>query len=273
MNNTRVYIILVYIILISMFTLGLARAGEMSRDDLKKALEKNPDLLMDTLKQNKKALFEIVNEAAQEEQARREKEAAEAQKKEYEESFKNPKVPTIDSSTHIRGNKSALFTLVEYSDFQCPYCNRGFQNVETLRKKYGAKLRFIYKHHPLPFHPNAMPAACYFEAAALQSLEKAWLFHDKMFQNQDKLSEDYYKATAKELGLDVARMVKDADSQSIKDKIAADIAEAKKFGFEGTPGFLLNGIPVRGAYPVENFDAIITRLESSKAVKTHETVH
>src|SRR5438067_1171444 len=88
-----------------------------------------------------------------------------------------------------------------------------------------------------------------YPAAAIQSPEKAWRFHDLLFENQDKLGTAFFKKTAKDLGLDAERCEKDADSQPVKDRIAADMAEAGKFGFNGTPGFLLNGIPVNGAYP------------------------
>ena len=232
-----------------------------TKDEIKTILQKNPDILLDVLKENKKALFTIINQAAQEEQAQRQKDEEEAEKRSFEEAFKNPLKPEITAKTRIRGNKDAKLTVVEYSDFQCPYCTRGYQTVEALRKKYGANLRFVYKNLPLPFHAQAMPAAQYFEAAALQSPEKAWLFHDKLFENQGLLSEAFYKETAKTLGLDVARLENDAKGQAVKDKIAADMQEAKTMGFTGTPGFLVNGIPVKGAYPIEFFDTIIARLE------------
>ena len=238
-----------------------AKTKEISRDELKKALDANPDILIDVLKNNKNALFEIVNQAAQEEQARRQQEEEAAEKKEFEESFKSPKTPEINAKTRVRGDAKAKFTLVEYSDFQCPYCGKGFQIMEALRKKYGADIRFIFKNMPLPFHPLAMPAAQYLEAVAMQSSEKAWVFHDKLFQNQDKLSETFYKDTAKALGLNVKKLETDAKSQAVKDRIETDIKEAKNFGFNGTPGFLLNGIPVRGAYPVEFFESIMQRLD------------
>lgn len=237
-----------------------AQAKELSKEEVKKVLDQNPDLILDVLRGNKKAFFEVVNQAAQEEQARRQKDEEEKEKQDLENSFKNPKAPDISGKTRVRGDKNAKITLVEYSDFQCPYCARGYRTVEALRKKYGSNLRFIYKNLPLPFHPHAMPAAQYLEAAALQSPEKAWAFHDKLFENQDKLGEDFYKSTAKELGLNVKKLEEDAKGQAVKDRIEADMQEAKRFGFSGTPGFLLNGVPVRGAYPVEHFDSIIQRI-------------
>jgi predicted DsbA family dithiol-disulfide isomerase len=109
-----------------------------------------------------------------------------------------------------------------------------------------------------------MPAAQYFEAAALQSREKAWQFHDRLFQEQEKLSPDFFKQVAKELGLDVARLEKDAASPAIAERIKADIAEAERFGIQGTPGYIIDGVPLRGAYPINYFEEIIRQVETSR---------
>ncbi|MFA6004845.1 MAG: thioredoxin domain-containing protein [Elusimicrobiota bacterium] len=240
------------------------QAAGLSKEELKKALSDNPDIVLDVLRQNKKAFFEVVTQAAQEEQGRRQKEEEDKQRKEMEDAIKNPLQPAVADKTRVRGNRKAKYTLIEYSDFQCPYCSRGYNTVETLRKKYGEDLRVVFKHLPLPFHDKAMPAAQWMEAISLQSPEKAWAFHDKMFENQDKLGEQFFKDTAKGLGLDMSRLDKDAASSAVKEKIEADMKEAKDFGFTGTPGFLLNGIPVRGAYPPDYFDGLIQKIEASK---------
>lgn len=243
-----------------------AKDKEKASDDaFKKEVEAHPQVLLDFIKEHRKDVFEIVSQAAQEENERRRKEEEEQEKKDFDESFKNPKKPALPDVSRMRGNKDAKYTLVEYSDFQCPYCGRGYQTVEALRKKYGSDLRFVFKDLPLPMHPQAMPAAKYYEAAALQSPEKAWAFHDKLFQNQQQLSPEFLKKTAKELGLDVKKLEEDAASQKVTDKINADMDEAHSYGFSGTPGFLLNGIPVRGAYPTDYFDMIIQRLNGPGA--------
>lgn len=243
-----------------------APARAVSKDELKRVFDKNPELILDVIKSNKKAVFEIISQAAQEEQMRRYKDEQEREKKDFEESFKSPKSPDL-SKARFRGSKDASLTLVEYSDFQCPYCARGFRTVEALRKKHGEKLRFVFKHLPLAMHPQAMPAAQYMEAAALQSEEKAWSFHDRCFENQDKLGDEFFEKTAKELGLNWKKLKADAQTKEVKARIDADVEEAGKFGFSGTPAFLLNGIPVRGAFPLEHFDSIISRLESQSAKK------
>jgi protein-disulfide isomerase len=250
---------------IAILTCTAAQAGDLTGDELANALRKNPDVLIDAIKANKKAIFDIMNQAAGEEQARMQKEATEAAQKAYEDSFTNPLKPAIDAKTRIRGTINARYTLVEYADFQCPYCGASYKTVDELRKKYGNNLRFIFKNLPLPFHPQAMPAAQWFEGVALQSPEKAWKFHDILFENQDKLAVDFFRKTASDLGINVKKCERDAASQAVKDRIAADVDEAQKFGFDGTPGFLLNGVPVKGAYPIAYFEDVIKKLDASKA--------
>ena len=182
----------------------------------------------------------------------------EAQAKEFE----SPKNPLIRPDESIRGTKGAPLVLVEYSDFECPYCTRGLNTVQALLKKYDGKLQFIYKHLPLDFHPNAMLASQYYEAVRMQNEEKAFKFHDEIFRKQRQLKkgEKFLKPLAKGLGVDMGRLAKDIKSDKVKKRIQQDIEEAAKFGFQGTPGFLINGISVRGAYPPEHFDKIIAKL-------------
>jgi len=235
-------------------------AHRISREELEQALNDYPDVLMSALlKVDKAAFFKLVIDS------QNAYKAAE-QERELAEALKNPYSPKIDDKTRIRGDKNAPITLVEYSDFECPYCGQGYQIVEQLKDKYGAKMRFIYKHMPLVnLHPQAMPAARWQEAVALQSPEKAWLFHDKMFENQAKLgdaktADAFFHQTVKDLGLDDKKAEKDAASKAVQDKIDADVKEAEAFGFTGTPGFLVNGVAVRGAYPPAYFDMIIGKL-------------
>ena len=106
-----------------------------------------------------------------------------------------------------RGNKDAPITLVEYSDFQCPYCSRGYKTVLSLLDKYKDKIRFVYKHLPLSFHPQAMITSQYYEALRLQSAEKAFKFHDKVYDEQKKLEngESFLKEVAKSVGADMGK--------------------------------------------------------------------
>lgn len=249
----------------ALLLLPVFAAAEISRDELKKALDKNPDLIIDALKTNKRALLQIVEEAAREEQLRRQQEEEEREKKDFEAAFANPLKPTISDKNLSRGPKKAPITIVEWSDFECGYCARAYNTLRELKKKHGEGLRVVYKHMPLGFHAKAMPSALWVQAATLQSQEKAWKLHDALFENQDKLGEEFWTKAAKDAGLDVEKLKKDASSEAVKAQVEADINEAKKFGFSGTPGFLVNGVPVRGAYPIEHFELIIERLKSKKS--------
>ena len=152
--------------------------------------------------------------------------------------------------------------MVEYSDFECGYCARGLDTVQALLKKYDGKIQFIYKHLPLSFHRNAMVASKYYEGVRLQSEEKAFKFHDEIFRNQGKLKngEPFLKSLAKKLKVNMAKLAKDIKSAKIEARIREDMTEAAKFGFRGTPGFLINGISISGAVPPTHFDNIIDKM-------------
>jgi protein-disulfide isomerase len=234
-----------------------------SADALKKKIEENPEILFNAIEKHPAKFMDVVNKAVS--SARRKQAENEQQKmeKQREDEFKNPKKPKIDEKRAILGPKNAPIVIVEYSDFECPYCSRGYKSIKAVKKKYGDKVRFIYKHLPLDFHKLAMPAAKYFEAIALQSTEKAYKFHDELYENRSKLlaeKEGYLKKLAKKVGANMTKLAKDVESEEVKKRIEDDLAEARKFEFSGTPGFLINGISLRGAYPPSEFEKIIEKI-------------
>lgn len=236
---------------------------------IKKTLEDNPDIVFDVIKKNPGKFFKVLREAQQAAMVEMQKDEEANESKNLEEEFKNPKQPKIDEKRAILGSASAPITVVEYSDFQCPFCTRGYMVVKEVKEKYGDKVRFIYKHLPLTDkHPEAMPAAQYFEAIALQSKEKAYKFHDIIFENQTKLNSDgskFLDSIVKQVGADLAKVKKDMKSDVVAKNIQDDMEEARKFEFNGTPGFLVNGVSVKGAYPIQHFQKIIDRHLSGKA--------
>jgi protein-disulfide isomerase len=243
--------------------LVMAVSCTTSKEDIKKMLKENPDIITESIKANPAKFIEALNEAVKSAQEGEGKRREEDEKKQLEASFNNPLMAEIRSDESFRGDKNAPITLIEYSDFECPFCSRGFNTVMELMEKYKGKIRFAYKHLPLSFHPQAMPASQYYEAIRIQSEDKAWKFHDAIYKNQRKLQngEAFLKAEAKALGVDMNRLAKDVKSEVVQSRIDADMAEAAKFGFQGTPGFLLNGIPVKGAYPASHFDGLIEELK------------
>lgn len=241
---------------------ALVFAGCTSKQQIEKAMEDNPEILFNAIKKNPKKFVEVVNEAVRKAQETAHEDEAKEEQTRVEEEFKNPKKPVIDDNRAIFGTKAAPVTIVEYSDFQCPYCSRGYNTVKEVEKMYGDKVRVIFKHLPLDFHPMAMPAAKYFEAVAMQDRKKADKFHDEVFSNQTQLNQEgekFLKATVKKVGANLAKVEKDMNSEAVAKQIKADMDEAKKFEFSGTPGFLINGISLRGAYPAPEFKKIIDR--------------
>lgn len=236
--------------------------GCTGKQQIEKAIEENPDIVFNAIKKNPKKFVEVVNEAVRTAQEGSRDDEAKEEAKRLEEEFKNPKQAVVEDGRVIFGPKDAPITIIEYSDFQCPYCVRGYQTVKEVQKMYGDKLRIVFKHLPLDFHPLAMPAAKYFEAIAMQDPKKAEKFHDEIFNDQKGLNQDgekFLKNAAKKVGADLKKVEKDLNSETVTKRIAADMEEAKKFEFSGTPGFLINGVSLKGAYPPPEFKKIIDR--------------
>ncbi len=159
----------------------------------------------------------------------------------------------------VTGSSGAKVTIIEFSDYQCPYCSRVEPTIEKIKHTYGKDVRVAFKHSPLPFHPNAAPAARAALAAQEQSVEKFWQFHEKLFQNQDKLDEQHFVQFAQEVGLNVEKFKNDLGQNKAKydAQIEADKGEAARFAANGTPHFFINGRKLAGAQPFENFQKII----------------
>ena len=246
-----------------LMTVLLMAVACTTKEDLKKMMKENPDIITEAIKANPDKFIDALNSAVKATQEGQGKKREDEEKKALEESFNSPLQAEIRSDESFRGEKDAPITLIEYSDFECPFCSRGFNTVMELMNKYKGKIRFAYKHLPLSFHPQAMPAAQYYEAIRLQSPEKAWQFHDAIYKNQRALQngEKFLKEEAKKLKVDMDKLAKDVKSEAVQKRIDQDMAEAAKFGFQGTPGFLLNGVPVKGAYPAQHFDDLITELK------------
>jgi protein-disulfide isomerase len=248
---------------ISFLAFVLLASACTTKDDLKKMIKENPEIITEAIEANPSQFIEALNKAVKVAQEGEGKRRQDEEKKALEDSYNNPIQPNLRADESFRGNKDAPITLVEYSDFECPFCSRGFNTVMELMDKYEGKIRFVYKHLPLSFHPQAMPASQYFEAIRLQNPAKAWEFHDRIYKDQRKLQngEAWLKSIAKELKVDLAKLAIDVKSEAVQKRIDEDMAEAAKFGFQGTPGFVINGIPVKGAYPINHFEGIVEELK------------
>jgi protein-disulfide isomerase len=166
------------------------------------------------------------------------------------------KVP-IGSSPAL-GSPNALVTIVEFSDFQCPFCGRVEPTLKSLRDKYGDKLRIVWKNEPLPFHNRAEPAAeVAMEARALKGDKGFWDIHDKLFEAQKDLSDDVLVKVAGEVGVSAEKAKKAMTDHTHKKEIDADADVGEDFQANGTPHFFIDGRRLVGAQPEEKFAKII----------------
>lgn len=189
-------------------------------------------------------------------QAHFQKRQQRAAETELEEQFKNPVKIDIGASP-VKGPKDAKVTIIEFSDFECPFCKRGNDTMAEVAKLYPKDVKIVFKNLPLPGHANAEPAAK--AALAANNQGKFWEFQDALFNNQRNLNDAKYVEIATELKLDLEKFNKDRASAEIAAQVAADAEIAKKHGITGTPAFFVNGVAVKGAYPVGHFKMIIDR--------------
>ena len=155
----------------------------------------------------------------------------------------------------VRGPAHAKVTIVEFSDFQCPYCAAAAGKMTALMAKYPNDVRLVFKQFPLDIHGQAQMAAQASLAAAKQ--DKFWELHDKMFANFRRLNRDNVITWAKDLGLDMPRFLKDMDSAEVKARVTTEIQEGVYAGVAGTPTLFINGKKYNGAVEVERLSPII----------------
>ncbi len=155
----------------------------------------------------------------------------------------------------VKGGENAKVTIVEWSDFQCPYCKRVTPTLEQIHETYGDQVRVVFRHLPLSIHPKAPAAHAAAEAAHQQG--KFWEMHDKIFANQRELSAEKFVEYATELDLDVDRFKKDVVSSDVKKQVDGDSGAAATLGITGTPAFFVNGRYLSGAQPFASFKRLI----------------
>ncbi len=180
--------------------------------------------------------------------------------------FKKPKsnIQVEVGQAPYSGSENAKVTIVEFSDFQCPFCGRGAKTVDEVKKKYGNKVRVAFKHFPLPMHKEAGPASeasmCVWEL----NKDKFWKLHDVLFANQDKLDNENLVKHAKSVGVDEKKFKECYDSKKYAEFVKKDQAYGEKLGVRSTPTFFINGQLLSGALPLEAFSEVIDEELSAK---------
>jgi protein-disulfide isomerase len=231
---------------------------EIIKEQVLKTIRENPEVVMDILKDKNIEVLQIVEKGS--------RDLAEKKREErLQLDLANPKKPKIDMTRPVFGDPHAPITIVEYSDFQCFYCGKAARIVQDLGVKYPQKIRVFFKH--MPFHEMSGIEAMYFEAIARQSVENAWKFHDIAFDRREEILKDKERALQEIvnlLGVDDVKLKKDLDSKELADLLSEDSKEARSFGFDATPSFLINGVSLVGAVPLEEFEKVIRLVEEKK---------
>jgi protein-disulfide isomerase len=172
-------------------------------------------------------------------------------------------LPVREDRDHIRGPKKAPVTLLEYGDFECPYCGQAYPVVEAVRQHMGKDLRFVYRHFPLVnAHPHAEAAAEAAEAAGAQ--HKFWEMHDMLFEHQDALEDRDLLAYAHALGLEIARFVAEVGAGIHAPRVREDFMSGVRSGVNGTPSFFINGLRYDGPRDVESMVAAVAYVHAAR---------
>lgn len=168
-----------------------------------------------------------------------------------------------NKTDHIQGNENAPVTLVEYGDYECPYCGQAYPIVKELQKLEGQSLRFVFRNFPLSqVHPHAVHAAFAAESAAKQG--KFWEMHDKLYENQQALEDHDLLMYARELGLETTQFTKDMNASKIEELVQDDFQSGIRSGVNGTPTFFINGIRHDGSYELKALRAEIEKAAKNK---------
>ncbi len=164
----------------------------------------------------------------------------------------------INEKDHFQGDLHAPIQLVEYGDYQCPYCGQAYGIVKNIQEKLGKNLLFVFRNFPLTeMHPHALTAAVASEVAAKHG--KFWEMHDALYENQKNLSDSNIIQLAEEIGIDTEEFEKDFQNEEFVNKVQADFESGVRSGVNGTPSFYVNGKKYEDSW---DYDSFISNLES-----------
>ncbi|WP_428562055.1 MAG: DsbA family protein [Solidesulfovibrio sp. DCME] len=239
---------------LSVSLLLFACAPTASDQSVRQTLREHPDMVLDALSERKGELFALVVAGQQENQD------AQRQAKQAEE-LKKPLTPAVDPARAVRGPAGAQTLIVVYSDFLCPYCAQGAKTLKDFMARHPDSVRVLFKHYATD--DLSRQTALLYEALAAQDPQLAFAFHDAVFAAQrevEQAGEPALYALAVKLGANVPRLKKDLKDPALAKRIDDDVAEARAFGIEGTPTFVINGVSVRGAAPIGEFEDVLRQV-------------
>lgn len=264
---------LIPLVLFVLFTVSCADAQKTDRaalrEELRAILKEHPELILEVLREQRIPLYEIVEQGAAAKQAAEDKRRMEAE-------LANPLDPGLDPARPVLGPLDAPFTVAEYSDFLCPYCGIAAETMHELVKKYPGKIRLQFKHFPRS--ENGLTLARVHEAVGMQDHAAAWTFHDEVFAKQEALQRDFAPTLDAILdglsashSIDLERLAADLQNPDVLARIEKDTAEAQKFGFRGTPSFVVGGVSVRGSWPLAKYEDVLKQVAAARAARGETT--
>jgi protein-disulfide isomerase len=167
-------------------------------------------------------------------------------------------LPDSDERDHVQGSPDAPVTLVEYGDYECPYCGAAYPIVKEVQTRLGERLRFVFRNFPITTsHPHAEHAAEAAEAAGVQG--RFWEMHDHLYEHQQHLEDSDLRAYAEQLGLDVARFDNELADHAHADRVREDFMSGVRSGVNGTPTFYINGKRHDASYDIDTLLAALER--------------
>ena len=174
--------------------------------------------------------------------------------------------PPLNAQDHIQGRPDAPIQLVEYGDYECPFCGRAHLVVKAVERALGDDLLFAFRNFPLTqVHPHALRAAQAAEAAGLQ--ERSWPMHDLIFDNQQFLEDEHLFRYAALCGCDLDQFAEDIDSEEVAEKVRSDFLSGARSGVNGTPTFFVNGERYDGSWEPEVLLSFLSELRGARELR------
>ena len=172
----------------------------------------------------------------------------------------------VNSNDNTYGNAESNIVLVEYGDYECPYCGKAYPQVKQIKEQLGKYIRIVFRNFPLTkIHPNAFSAAVATEAAAIQG--KFWDMHNIIFENQKTLSDDFLVELAGRIDLDVKRFKEDIKKVALIDKVEKDFESGLRSGVNRTPSFFINGEKFEGEWKDDQLIQYLKRILAENMVQ------
>jgi protein-disulfide isomerase len=174
--------------------------------------------------------------------------------------------PPLNERDHVQGRPDAPIQLVEYGDYECPFCGRAYPVVKAVQRAMGDDLLFAFRNFPLTqVHPHALRAARAAEAAGLQG--RFWPMHDLIFENQQFLEDEHLFRCARLVGCDLDKFAQDIDSEEVAEKIRSDLPSGARSGVNGTPTFFINGDRYEGSWEPQILLSVLQELRGVRELR------